>query len=47
MDDLGDADAAVKTYECDACGHRMQADHQPGECPACDGGVVDVSVSRE
>lgn len=47
MDDFDDPSADVKTYECDDCGHRMEAEHQPGECPECGGEMVDISVSRE
>lgn len=47
MADLDDESAAVKTYECNDCGYRTKATHQPGECPNCGGDMVDISVSRE
>lgn len=47
MDDFEDPSAEVETYERDDCGHRMEAEHQPGQCPECGGAMVDISVSRE
>lgn len=35
------------TYECQECGHRLEADHQPEACPECGGAMQDLSVSRE
>lgn len=34
-------------YECAACGHRLEADHQPETCPECAGTMVDLGVPRE
>lgn len=45
--DADEEAADVKTYECDNCGHRMEADHQPVECPECGGDMIDLDVSRE
>ena len=47
MDDYDAESADVKTYECDNCGHRMKAEHQPEVCPVCGGDMFDISVSRE
>lgn len=47
VQDADEASADVKTYECDNCGHRMEAEHQPGECPECGGEMIDIDVSRE
>jgi rubrerythrin len=35
------------TYECMDCGNRVEADHQPEECPGCGGQMQDLAVSRE
>ncbi|MFC7212536.1 rubrerythrin-like domain-containing protein [Saliphagus sp. GCM10025334] len=45
--DSGGEEPARKTYECSNCGHRIQAEHQPGTCPECGGELTDISVSRE
>lgn len=37
----------VKTYECENCGYRTEAEHLPGECPRCGGEMIDISVPRE
>lgn len=34
-------------YECADCDHRVEAEHQPGECPECGGEMKDISVPRE
>lgn len=46
-DDSDDEWADVKTYECEECGNRLTAEHQPGRCPECGGPVVDISIPRE
>lgn len=45
--DLDRGSAGVSTYECAECGVRVEADHQPGECPECGGRLIDLDVSRE
>lgn len=35
------------TYECSECGHRMKADHQPMECPECEGEMLNISKPQE
>jgi rubrerythrin len=35
------------TYECGECTHRVEAAHQPEECPECSGEMIDLSVPRE
>ena len=47
MDDYDAESADLKTYECDNCGHRVKAEHQPEVCPNCGGDMFDISVSRE
>ncbi|WP_232687458.1 rubrerythrin-like domain-containing protein [Halobacterium zhouii] len=39
--------AGENTYECNDCGNRMKAEHQPEVCPKCGGDMIDISVSRE
>ncbi|WP_458188198.1 rubrerythrin-like domain-containing protein [Haladaptatus sp. NG-WS-4] len=34
-------------YECETCGRRVSALQHPGECPACEGEMRNVSVARE
>ena len=38
---------ALKTYECNDCGHRVRSEHQPGTCPNCGGEMSDISQPRE
>jgi rubrerythrin len=45
--DLDEEEAEERTYECDNCDYRMEASHQPGECPQCGGSMIDINVSRE
>jgi rubrerythrin len=33
-------------YECYDCGHRLGDDHR-GPCPACEGAVRNIGISRE
>ena len=47
LTDLDDEAAEEKVYECNDCGYRMEAEHQPGECPQCGGDMIDISLSRE
>ncbi|WP_254543760.1 rubrerythrin-like domain-containing protein [Halomarina pelagica] len=35
------------TYECVACGERVEADSRPGDCPNCGGRMRNISQSRE
>lgn len=34
------------TYECIACGHRVEADEQPLECPDCGELMHNISKPR-
>jgi rubrerythrin len=34
-------------YECMACGHRIEAEHQPQDCPECEGQMQDLGVPRD
>jgi len=34
-------------YECVDCGKRLEADHQPVECPECGGEMRNISVPSE
>jgi len=45
--ETGEEHSAVKVYECNECGHRVHAEHQPGPCPVCEGEMMDISQSRE
>ena len=47
MDEQNSQPTKINTYECDNCGHRMKAAHQPDICPVCGGDMIDISVSRE
>ena len=47
VEDVDEESADTKTYECDNCGYRTEADHQPVECPQCGGDMIDLDVSRE
>ncbi|WP_227378362.1 rubrerythrin-like domain-containing protein [Haladaptatus halobius] len=35
------------THECQDCGHRVEADDQPGECQNCGGPMQNISLPRE
>lgn len=35
------------TYECGSCGHRLEAESHPQNCPECGGAMQDISVPRE
>lgn len=35
------------TFECMDCGHRLEADHHPMECPDCEGEMLNISNPRE
>ncbi|WP_369684847.1 rubrerythrin-like domain-containing protein [Halalkalicoccus sp. NIPERK01] len=34
-------------FECMDCGHRMEANHHPMECPDCEGEMLNISNPRE
>ncbi|WP_227380036.1 rubrerythrin-like domain-containing protein [Haladaptatus halobius] len=35
------------THERQDCGHRVEADDQPGGCPNCGGQMQNISLPRE
>jgi rubrerythrin len=39
--------AETYTYECESCGRRMEASHQPMQCPVCGGDMQNISRPRE
>lgn len=39
--------AALPQYECESCLHRVGAEHQPANCPACGNEMYNISVPRE
>lgn len=45
--DTGYDEETPFTYECVDCGHRIEADERPGECPECGGEMQNISVPRE
>ena len=45
--DPGEEHSALKVYECNECGHRVHAEHQPVTCPECGGEMIDISQPRE
>lgn len=45
--DRQEGTADTNIYECNECGNRVEAEHQPETCPECGGDMIDISVSRE
>lgn len=41
------AESSRDSFECDNCGYRVEAEHNPGDCPKCGGEMRNISRGRE